>query len=169
MSSASLRAVLAIAGAVALAGCYSYKPVTAARPGMEVRARLSSEAAVRRSQGYEEPILRLDGRVVEATSDALTLDILIVRSSSAFQDVEMRDTVQLASSEIQSIQQRTFSPGRTALVAIGGAVGIFALVKGIDQVVGGTGDDDDGGGDPTFRVPLSALLSRFVPGLRRQE
>ena len=168
MSSGTPKAVLTIACAVFVAGCYSYKPVLTARPGMEVRARLSSEAAVRRSQGYDEPILRLDGRVVEATSEALTLDILIVRSSSAFQNVEMRDTVQLASNEIQAIEQRTFSPGRTALVVIGGAVGIFALVKGIDQVVGGTGDDD-GGGDPTFRVPLSALLSRFVPVLRRQE
>ena len=168
MSRAALRAVLAIAGAAFSAGCYSYKPVVSARPGMEVRARLNSEAAVRRSQGYDEPILRLDGKVVEATSEALTLDILVVRSSSAFQDVEMRDTVQLASSEIQSIQQRKFSPGRTALVTIGGAVGIFALVKGIDQVVGGTGDDD-GGGEPTFRVPWSALLSRFVPVLPRQE
>ena len=168
MSSATARAVLAIASAVIVAGCYSYKPVVTARPGMEVRARLSNEAAVRRSQGYDEPILRLDGRVVDATSDALTLDILIVRSSSAFQNVEMRDTVQLASNEIQSLQQRKFSPGRTALVAIGGAVGIFALVKGIDQVVGGTGDDD-GGGDPTFRLPLSALLSRFVPVPRRRE
>ena len=168
MSIATSRAVVAIASAALAAGCYSYKPVVTARPGMEVRARLSNEAAVRRSQGYDEPILRLDGRVVDATSDALTLDILIVRSSSAFQNVEMRDTVQLASNEIQSIQQRTFSPGRTALVAVGGAVGVFALVKGIDQVVGGS-DDDDGGGDPTFRVPLSALLSRFVSLLRRQE
>ena len=168
MISGTSRAVLTIACAALLAGCYSYKPVVTARPGMEVRARLSNEAAVRRSQGYDEPIMRLDGRVVEATNNALTLDILIVRSSSAFQNVEMRDTVQLASNEIQSIEQRTFSPGRTALVVIGGAVGIFALVKGIDQVVGGTGDDD-GGGDPTFRVPLSALLSRFVPALRRQE
>jgi hypothetical protein len=168
MSNAPSRAILAIAAGVFMAGCYSYKPVVAARPGMEVRARLSNEAAVRRSQGYDEPILSLDGKVVEATSDALKLDILIVRSSSAFQNVEMRDTVQLANNEIQSILQRKISPGRTALVTIGGAVGIFALVKGIDQVVGGTGDDD-GGGDPTFRVPLSSLLTYLLPVFRRQE
>ncbi len=32
-------------------GCYSYKPVLAPRAGMEIRAQLNTEAAVRRSHG----------------------------------------------------------------------------------------------------------------------
>lgn len=166
MSMKSLT-VLVVGLSVVLTGCYSYKPAPTAQVGMEVRARLKTEAAVRRSQGYDEPILRIDGRIVEATSDALKLDVLVVRSSTQFQNIEMRDTVTVARSEIDAVLQRRFAPAKTALVVVGGVVAIAALVAGIDQVVGGTGDED-GGGDPTFRVPLSAVLSAILQrGIRR--
>jgi hypothetical protein len=148
-------------------GCYTYKPVLAPRTGMDVRARLKTEAAVRRSQGMDEAIMRVDGKVVEVTPDALTLDILVVRSSSAFQNIEMRDTLRLANTEIDAILGRRFAPLRTGVFVIGSAAAVYGILKGIDQVVGGTGDED-GGGDPTFRVPLSALLSAwFVPAYQR--
>src|SRR5688572_2124425 len=87
-------------GILLLAGCYSYKPIASPSAGMEVRARLTAEAAVRRSQGLEEPVLRLDGKIVEATNEAIRLDMLVARSSSAFQDVEMRDTISVARNEV---------------------------------------------------------------------
>jgi hypothetical protein len=134
-------------------GCYTYSPVQAPRPGMEVRARLSNEAALRRSQGLDEPILRLDGIVVESSPESISLDVLVARSSSVFQNVMLRDTVQLQSSEIQSILTRKLSVPRTALFTVGAIAAAFGIIKGIDQVVGGTGESPPGG-NPTLRFPL---------------
>jgi hypothetical protein len=143
--------------------CYGYRTVPAASPGMDVRARLTAEAAVRRSQGLDEPVMRLSGTVLEASSSALSLDVLVARSSSAFQDVVIRDTVRLDMSEIQSLQARRFSVARTVLFTVGTGVAAFALVKGIDQIVGGT-DEPPGDGTPTASV--SPLISwRTVRGL----
>jgi hypothetical protein len=128
----------------ATAGCYSYTPVQSVRPGMEIRARLKTEAAVQRSQGLDDPIVRYDGIVVESTPSVLHLDVLIARSSSAFQDVVIRDTIQLESSEIQSLMLRKFSPLRSSVFTVGIGVAAFGVIKGIEQVVGGTGDPDDG-------------------------
>jgi hypothetical protein len=160
-------------GAAALCGtgCYTYTPVQSPSPGMEVRAQLETEAAVRRSEGLDEPIMRYDGVVVDATPDALSLDVLIARSTSAFQDVEIRDTVQLRTTELRSVMERRISPVRTALFTVGVGAAAFAVIKSIDAVVGGTGDDDDGGEPNTFRLPLLRWTgSRIVPAiLGRQE
>jgi hypothetical protein len=120
---------------------------------MEVRARLTADAAVRRSEGMEDPIVRYDGVIIDAGPDALSLDVLVARTTSAFQDVEIRDTVRLGTGEIQSLLRRKLSPARTALFSIAVGAAAFAVVKGIDQVVGGSGDDPGDGGTPTFRIP----------------
>lgn len=137
-----------------VAGCYHYTPVQTAERGMDVRAQLETEAAIRRSQGMNDPIMRYDGVVVDVTPDAVSLDVLIARSTSAFQDVEIRDTIQLRTTEIQAIMQRSISPWRTALFTIGTGVAAFAVVKSIDAVVGGTDDDDGNGPPPTLVVPV---------------
>lgn len=147
---------LAVIGTIA-AGCYSYEPVQSPTPGDEVRARLTADAAVWRSEGLLDPILHFDGIVIDATADTLVMDVLVARSSSAFQDVEIRDTVRLGNRELQSIQGRKFSVVKSALFTVAAGVAAFAVIKGIDQVVGGTDDDDDDG-EPGLRVP--------VPGLR---
>ncbi|MGH7466607.1 MAG: hypothetical protein ACRENP_01340 [Longimicrobiales bacterium] len=153
MSRAAARAVLVSMCAAVSTACYSYVPVQSPRPGMDVRARLTTEAAVRRSQGLDDPIVRLDGRIVESTASSLSLDVLVARSSSAFQDIVIRDTVRLEIAEIQSIMASKVSPWRTALFTLGAAAAAFGVVKGIDQIVGGTGEED-GGGDPAFTVPI---------------
>jgi hypothetical protein len=148
-------------------GCYTFVPVESPRPGMEVRARLRTEAAVRRSAGLDEPILRLDGRIVEANESSVALDVIVARTNSTFQDMVIRDTVRLETTEIQSVMARKFSPRQTALVTIGAGLAAFAFVKGIDQFVGGTGEDD-GGGDPTFTAPVFSLQTfRALVALRR--
>jgi hypothetical protein len=154
-----------VAGAIA-AGCYRYTPVEAPEPGMEVRAQLQSEAAVRRSQGLNEPILRYDGIIVDVTPGALSLDVLVARSTSAIQDIVIRDTVRLERTELQTIMRRTISPGRTALFVVGAGAAAFAIVKGIDSVVGGT-DDPPGNGEPNVvLVPVFSWSGlRLLPGI----
>ena len=136
-----------------VAGCFTYRPIESASPGTSIRARLTSEAAVRRSQGLDEPILYYDGTVVAAGADSLALDMLIARNPSAFQQIEIRDTLTLARTEIQSMMGRQLSVTKSVLVTIGAGAAAFAIIKGIDQIIGGTGDDEDGG-TPTARVPV---------------
>jgi hypothetical protein len=131
---------------------------------MEIRARLKTEAAVRRSQGLDEPIIRVDGTIVETMPDAVAIDVLIARSSSALQDVVLRDTVRVEKAEIESMLVRKLSPTRTALFTAGVAAAGVAVVLGIDQVVGGTGDDGDGG-NPNFRNALVGRRTRILIGI----
>ena len=138
---------------VPVAGCYSYKAVRSPQAGMEVRARLKGEAAARRSEGLDEPIIRFDGVVVGATPEAVSLDVLVARSSSAFQDVVIRDTVTLQLVEIQSLQRRTLSVPRTALFVVAAGAATVGAIAGIREVVGGT-EDQPGNGNQTFTSPL---------------
>lgn len=138
-------------------GCYSYRPVEVPQPGMEVRARLTNEAAIRRSSGMDDPVLHLDGRVVVAEPAAITIDVLVARSVSMFQDITIRDTVRVEMAELQSVVARELSVGRTILFTVAAAAGAVAIVSGISSVVGGS---EDGGPDPgpqVARVPVLGL------------
>ena len=133
--------------------CYRYVPLESPQRGMDVRAQLTSEAAVRRSQGREEPVLRYHGMIVGFTPDSLALDVLVARSSGAVQDVVIRDTVSIATAEIQTLMRRKLSVGRTTLFTLAAGAGAAVVVMGVDQIVGGTDPKDDGG-TPNLRTPL---------------
>jgi hypothetical protein len=152
--------------ALVVGACYKYTPVQSPELGMEVRAQLNAEAAVRRSEGLNDPILAYDGVIVNTTPQGFSLDVLVARSSTLFQDVVIRDTVRLESTEVQSIMQRSLAPGRTALAAVGVGAAAFAVVKGIESVVGGTGDDNGNGPPQTLVVPVFSWTGpRLVPSL----
>jgi hypothetical protein len=159
---------------LAAAGCYKYTAVETPQVGMEVRAQLENEAAVRHSSGLDEPIMRYDGVVVAITPDTLALNVLVARSMSAFQDVEIRDTLHLPRGEVRAIMQRKIAPLQTALVVVAAGAAAVGIVAGIDAIVGGTGDDD---GEPpppqSIRVPLFSLIGwsfrPAFPGGRRED
>jgi len=146
---------------LAAAGCYTFQPASDVRYGADVRAQLNVEAAVRRSQSLNEPIRHVDGRVIERTPESLSLDVLIARSSSVFQDVMIRDTVTLMTSEIETIFERRLSVWRTALVTVAVAGGAVAVVAGVSTIVGGNEEEPDPGTPalvvPIFSVGLQAL------------
>ena len=164
-------ALLLLPVSVGSTACYTYVPVESPTRGMEVRARLTQEAAVRYSQGLDEPILRFDGVVVGAAADSVALDVLIARSSSAFQDVTIRDTISLKRSDLQTIMLRKLSPARSAIFGVGLVVGGVAVVLGIDQVVGGTGGEDTDPGVPTLREPffLRIPFSKLIGWLTQSQ
>jgi hypothetical protein len=151
--------------AFAAPACYQYTPVLSPERGMEVRATLETDAAVRRSQGLDNAILCYDGVVVDITPAALSLDVLVARSTTAFQDVTIRDTITLETAEVRSIMRRKISPVRTALFAVAAGVAGFGVVKSIDAIVGGTDDDDDGNRPPpAMRIPVFSWPSlRLFP------
>lgn len=134
-------------------GCYSHRVIDAPQPGMDVRARLNNEAAVRRSVGLDEPVLQLDGRVVEATPESIALDVLLARDVSQFRNIEIRDTLWIDRNELQSITVRELETTRSILFAGAVGVGAYFVVRGISSVVGGSEDDSDGG-RPVFSLTL---------------
>ncbi len=144
------------------AGCYTLSPLEAPPVGTSVRARLTAEAAVRRSSGLEDPILHYDGVVLASTPDSVSLDVLVARSTSAFQPIELRDTVRLGATEIGSIMGRRLSASRSALFTVVTVAGAIAVIKGIDAVVGGTGDPGDNGEPPAALVPLFRWIGSHV-------
>lgn len=146
--------------------CYTYTPVQSPAPGMDVRAQLETEAAVRRSQGLDDAVMRYDGVIVDITPETLSLDVVVARSTSAFQEITLRDTIAFRTGEVRAIMQRRLAPGRTALVTLGVGVAAFAIVKGIDTVVGGTDGDGNGTPPPAMRIPVfSWVASRLLPAL----
>lgn len=147
-------------GCLVMSGCYTYTPVAAPLAGMEVRARLTAEAAARASHGLDEPILRYDGRVVAANTDTVALDVLIARASSGVQDITIRDTVSLRRADLQSMLERKLSPTRSVVFTLAAAAAAFGLIMGIDQVVGGTGEETDPP-PPAFRTPFVVRFRLF--------
>jgi hypothetical protein len=139
---------------LAQAGCYTLAPIEMPAPGTDVRARLRIEAAVRRSASIDEPIRHIDGRVVEATPDTVLIDVLVARSQTQFENIVIRDTVRLASSEIESLMERKLSVGKSVLASVIVLGGTVAIVTGISQVVGGNEEDPPGNGTNNILVPL---------------
>jgi len=145
-------------------GCYSLTPVSSPTPGMDVRVRLKVESAVRRSEEVDEPIRNMDGRIVEVSDRTVALDVLIARGQTVFENVVIRDTITFARNELESILERKFSPVKTSLVVVAIGAGGFLVVKGIQQVVGGTNDEPPGDGTnadvvPAFRTRRLTIFS----------
>jgi predicted small secreted protein len=143
-----------------LAGCYTYRAVEDARPGADVRARLGTEAAVRRSAGRDEAVMIYAGRLVASTPEALTLDVLLYRDPSQFSRAELRETVTLQRGEIQSLMVRELSPTRSVLLAAGIGAAALAIVSGINAITGG---NDGGPADETPRAYVMPARSDVTP------
>lgn len=145
--------------------CYRYEPVQTVQPGADVRARLETEAAVRRSAGLDDPVVVISGRVLESTPESLRLDVLVVRDPSVFSGMEVRDTVDIQLAELRELAERRISTPRTLMFVGALGAGSYLLVRGISAIVGGNEGDDNGGGPqfdrrrgghvdfPIFRIP----------------
>jgi hypothetical protein len=143
------------------AGCYTYRPAETLRPGNDVRARLNTEAAVRRSAGLDEPITTYSGRLVRETPESITLDVLIERDPSQFSAAEIRDVVTLERSEIQSLMVRELSTSRSIVFAAAATVGAVAIITGITTVIGGSEDESD---PPPPAASVSLFRLQHGPG-----
>lgn len=159
----SRLATLAVAVSL-VTGCYTYRAVDTAPPGSEIRARLTTEAAVRRSAGLDNAVMQIDGRMVRESADAIKVNVLLMRDPSQFANVEIRDTISLRRADVESLMVRELSTSRSILfIGALGAAG-FAMFKGYQAVAGGAeGNPDDGGGNQASVVPLFSLrLSPFL-------
>ena len=145
----------------AATGCYSYTPVQTPPPGADVRARLNAQAAVTRSEGLDEPRIAYTGRVLNATTESITLDVLVARDASQFSRAEIRDTLTLHRTELQSVMMREISVTRSVLFAAAIGAGAYAIISGIGGLVGG----NEGQPDPGNPALVPRHSPRPPPGI----
>lgn len=143
-----------------LAGCYSYSPVDRRPPdaGGEVRLRLSPPAV--RSVERQSPFdgdETLEGELVRVARDSLSLAVSRPARATFRAGGVVRDTVQLASTDVRSVERKSLEPGTTAALFAGtvaGAGAVMAVVLSTTGEGGGTVDGGDDGTNLRLRVPI---------------
>lgn len=132
----ALKAVGALVAPAAFAGCYSYSviDVAGARPGMEVRARVSMSTAsqIGPSLGVSDARL-ISGAVIDNQRDALTLKVPTVAAGTLgvqdglFQQIliNRRDLLELESKQLD----RTKTRWVVGAAVVGAAVVTATIIK----------------------------------------
>jgi hypothetical protein len=133
-----MRRTLAIALALSTAACYTYTPVqTNAAPatGQELRVELTLTGGDSLSRVLGPGVKTVDGRLVLATPESLELGVTQVTMYSGLEQYWKGETVTLPKPLISTIDQRTFSLGKTGLLA--GVIVLCALALSAGSGFGG--------------------------------
>jgi hypothetical protein len=158
-SSLPVRAV-ALVGAFVLSGCYTYVPATSVAPGSDVRVLLPVES--RRAGGTViRETLAVEGTLV-SWDDTLRVATETTQQVGNFRQVQQMDTLRVPASEVDAVELREFSRGRTLGLTAAIVGGAALLVTGISQAAGGS---DDGGGNGNG-TSASITVGRFLDLLR---
>ena len=144
------RALLALA--LLLGGCYTYRPLDAARvqPADKVRLRISAASAEQVG-----PLLgRTDARLLSGVVIAAGADTLIVQVPTTFQmspGQALHQRVSIPRSALFEVESRTLSRSRTALVTGAATVTVVAILLKARVIGPGKSGPPGGGGPPEFR------------------
>lgn len=157
--------VVALVGAFALSGCFTYVPVETAPAGTTVRARLPVERSVEGTRAVAPELVNVEGEVV-SFGDTLVLATESTQMIGNFREIRTADTLRVSVDRIAVVEERVFSTSRTvgltALVTAA-AVGIALAVV---SAAGGGGDGGDGNGGGQTGASISAgTLGGFLAGL----
>lgn len=136
---------LGLVGAVALGGCYIYTPVETPTPGSEVRVVIPVQSA---AEGLRTNNASVTGKVV-SSGETIVLETVNRQTAGFMQDMVLVDTLRMARRNLISVEERSFSRGRTVAFSVGVTVGAFLALKAIQSVVGGDAGDEPGGGNGT--------------------
>lgn len=141
--------------------CYVYTPVRDPAPGTIVRAEVPVRSAAQ-GRGPQGSAV-LEGTVV-TSGDSIRIETRNRQQAGFMQEMLLVDTVRVAFDELIRLDERAFSPGRTALLTAGIIAGTALVAMGITSVVGGDDGGEPGGGDPTQRVgPGPDVLRIRIP------
>jgi hypothetical protein len=129
---------------LALAGCYTYRPLPATAPaaGLRVQATLTDAGSDSLAGRLGRDVGAVAGDVVQADSAELTLAVREVENQRGERSDWVGETVVIPLRFVRALEQRRLSPGGTGL--LGGAVA--AGLVAITQVFGGGGVLEGGGG-----------------------
>lgn len=150
--------------AALVAGCYTYTPIelTAAAPGMEVRARVTAGTAQQLAPSLRMSDARvLSGSVVEIPVDGLTLRVASAPAGAVEAPDGLFQLVFIKRGELLELESRRLDNGRTRLAVGAGVVGAVALAA---TMLRGHSSGESAVTEPPANFNLGALLghvSRF--------
>lgn len=144
---ASLRIFSLSLTAVLLSGCYVHTAteIETVRPGDSVRLVITGAAVERLREGSAQIVEEMQGSLVSASEDSLTIERRIGQEfrGSPFHKVRQRITV--SHTEVRAVQTPELHTGRTALLSGGiAAAAIFLIAELIDFQGGSPGYVDHG-------------------------
>jgi hypothetical protein len=146
---------LALGGAVAASGCFSYVPVDPSEvsPGQEVRLRLTAEEAAR----YPDLRLRdarlMEGTVVETNDGEVVVEASIGAGDPTRGARVFVQQISVPRSGILEVELREVDKVRTGFLIVGGGAVITAVIIKSGSGFGGR-DGPDGEVIEARRIPL---------------
>jgi hypothetical protein len=134
----------ALVAAAALGGCYRYAPVTpAALPtSARVRVGLSAEGASALEPTVGTAVSAVEGALVRQGGDTLVVRADKLLTTAGVDVAWSGGDLRLPAAWRGEVTRRRLSPGRSALLAAGGAavsVAVIALVRSLGDSQGGPG------------------------------
>jgi hypothetical protein len=140
---------LPLLSVLALLGCTVARPITGVpQPGLDVEATLSSAGTFALASTVGPSAARLDGRVIRASPDSLTVALREVRLRDGQVLFLQGTTVTLAQADLVTLRARTFDRPRSILATTLGLAGAILLVERVRSGGGGDGGNTGGGTNP---------------------
>ena len=143
-----------------LSGCYAYTPIepASARPGMEVRARVSATAAERIAPllGASEARV-LTGSLIDNQPDGMVVEVPTVVQTDVGTSIQiLHQRLSIGRGDLMELEARKLDRMRTGALAGAGAIVVGAIV--IKALNGGPAKEPlPGGGASEVRIPLWSL------------
>lgn len=131
-----MRAMLLL-GASLLAGCYTYRPVSAPAPapGARVSAQLTTEGSRELTGQIGPEILHVEGNVLTADSVGLDLQVREIESYRGIRSDWHGEHVKLPHAAVAGLQERRLSVGGSFLLGGVLTAGLYAMYS----ILGGSG------------------------------
>ena len=144
-----MKSIFWLAAVLALAGCYTYRPILTTTPeqGTRVSAQLTGQGSVDLAGQIGPDILHVEGDVVDADSTGLELVVREVESFRGIRSDWQGEHVRIPNQAVAGMQVRRLSVGGTSLMGGVMVAGLYAIYR----VLGGPGllegnDSQAGGG-----------------------
>lgn len=141
---------LVTAGAILLAGCYTYRPLSTAQPlpGTRVSAELTDDGARELSGQVGPEVEHVEGEVLIVDSAGVRMAVRQIETTRGIQSDWRGEKVTIPRSAVSGWQERRLSVGGTGF--IGGLVagGLYAMYRllGGPGLIDGRGGGSGGGG-----------------------
>jgi hypothetical protein len=143
--------VVAIGLLPVLAACYTYTPLATLQPapGTNLSLVLSDEGRIQSYRQVGPYAMRIEGELVQATSDDLVLAVSDVVDIRGTHNKWMGESVSLPRSYVMMTYQKQFSRSKTVLLATAVAGGIVAIIASRSLLgFGGSGENGQPPPDP---------------------
>jgi hypothetical protein len=162
----ALKAVAALLAPAAFAGCYSYSviDVAGAKPGMDVRARVSMATASQISPSLGMSDARLiSGAVVDNQRDALTLKVPTVAAGTMGVQEGLFQQILINRGDVLELESKQLDRTKTRWM-VGGAV-VAAAVVTATIIRSGRSTGDNAVVEPPSNFNRRAIRLQFAPSL----